>query len=127
MNRRRLAITVESDSMIELDPEKYKLLLEDHPSANTIKKQQTLMEKLLDGRDGDPISRDSLAQMVGKDGGYEKYYDTAVHVFLQEYCEKHQHWWDVDASKTECDWCVSDRKVEEQRRRDEKEAEEAKA
>lgn len=122
MARRRIALTIEADSMIELDPEKYQRLLEDHPSANSAKKQESLIEKLLDGRDGDPISRDALAEMVGAEGGYDKYYDGKVHAFLQEYCETHKHWWDMAGSKSQCQWCYEDRKVAEQKRAEEREA-----
>lgn len=117
---RRLNITIEADSLIQIDEEKWTKFLRDHPAtekANSVKKQEKAIEGLL----ASEINRDELAVLLGAEGGYDKHHETHIHVFLQEYCQKHEHWFDLDARNSECDRCVSERAAEKLRKKEERE------
>jgi hypothetical protein len=120
MIRRRLAVTIEADSMIEIDAKKWAEFLATHPAtekANNVKKQEKAVEELLLSE----INRDDLAKLIGTEDGYDKFADTAIHVFVQEHCEKHDHWFYLSDSKPMCMHCHAEEAAAKNTKKEERE------
>ncbi len=123
MPKRRLSLTIEADSNIVIDEKKWETFLRDNPKANSVKKQEKAIEELL----GSEINRDQLATLLGTEDGFEKYADTLIYVFVQEYCERHDHWFVLSDSKPMCMHCHAEEAAEKLRRKEERERERSNA